>query len=753
VINHRDGKDGKPMLIRSSSVVLAMSLILAGAVSSAEGPPAVHANPGLQAPACPADGLRLLGAIGGEMRAVVLRGDLAYAASGTGVEVVDVGAPGLPRRTALARLLPGAGAGAVTDIEVAGSVAFAATSTGGLRVLDIANQPAAREIAEIALPLRCVDDVAVAGGYLYAVCGSRAAVAVVDVSDPTQPVSRGVIALRNYPDGLAIGDGYAFLAINRLPDGQSSGVQVLDLADPARPNPVGWIAMPWLWPVDIAVADHVAYVVTRSESEPGRSSLHLFDVRDPANATPITSFSTVVGRVGVLATIATRVAVVGARAYVVQETTEFRGALGSFSTAYEVIVVDVSDPSHPRAIGRYETPEGLRISDVGVDDDLIVLTVADAPGTGRSDTDPAVAGGLWVLDRGELDWPSALGRHPGIARAERVLVNERFAFVAQGRRGQADRRDEELIGLDVKQQTPWPVQTLHADPITAMEWVSPTRLVAAMLGEDASGTDVRTLSIQTHYVPMVTAWSDRLTLPIEIQDVATRAGIAYVLAAWRPTGTGCPLYVVDVAGSDAARPRQIAELNFPCGRDDDAALALVGDRLYVGSAFGLRVLDVSDPGNPRETGNLAGVATGHLVALRDTLLAVWGGGDYERMLEVIDVRDPDRPLLAGHVDIDLARPFVDGSYVTTLTAADDRLYVALEDGSVRLYDVSAPLHPRLIDVLQTSGRVVDIAVADCQALMAADDGGLLLATLTAGPRPSLREHVYLPIAVERGPTR
>jgi hypothetical protein len=143
-------------------------------------------------------------------------------------------------------------------------------------------------------------------------------------------------------------------------------------------------------------------------------------------------------------------------------------------------------------------------------------------------------------------------------------------------------------------------------------------------------------------------------------------------------------------------------------RPNARALALRDSLLFVAyDAGGLRVLDVSDPGRPREVGRYINVRMpDKQQAYNDLVL----DGPYAYVtldycgLEILDIRDPTRPRQAGWWNpwsCDRASNLWFNSPGHTnqieFDAAGRRVYVSAGDSELQVIDVSDPARPRLAD--------------------------------------------------------
>ncbi|MCA9973448.1 MAG: hypothetical protein KC425_24680 [Anaerolineales bacterium] len=366
-------------------------------------------------PAAPQE-IGVYGAAAG-FTAVVAAGQRAYAVTGSAVLLLDVANPAAPQ------LVGQFAANANARLAVAGSLAYVADGYAGLKIVDVSN-PAAP--AQLGVYDRPAYDVAVMGSRAYV--GGGFEVYVLDVANPAAPALLGRNADTGQVDRLVVAGDSAFVAANgrfqtlHLADwpyaladfgaGQaadlaiagstaylsgSSGLHVVDLADPDAPTTLG------RFPAaagSVAVAGHYAYLVAGGSgltvvdvSRPqapvevganhnvaswgaelaaanghvyiadGSSGLQIVSVTNPANPLKRGAFQTNGS--------ATGVAVSGSTAYVT-------------ATGNRLHVVNVANPAAPVQLGAYTTPQtpsavavaghhayvavgsaGLRIVDVG----------------------------------------------------------------------------------------------------------------------------------------------------------------------------------------------------------------------------------------------------------------------------------------------------------------------------------------------------------------------------------------------------
>ena len=164
---------------------------------------------------------------------------------------------------------------------------------------------------------------AVQGDYAYVAIGPR--LAILDVSDPTQPTRAGQTAvLPDVVSGVAVDGNYAYIV-------GGSGLRIIDVSLPGAPIEVGFnaTASPAYY---VSVAGNYAYVTTTFVND---SRLCIIDVSLPTAPIEIGHYS--------FTGEARQVAVSGSYAYVVDYN-------------YGLRIIDVSVPAAPTEVGIYKPP-------------------------------------------------------------------------------------------------------------------------------------------------------------------------------------------------------------------------------------------------------------------------------------------------------------------------------------------------------------------------------------------------------------
>ena len=179
-------------------------------------------------------------------------------------------------------------------------------------------------------------------------------------------------------------------------------------------------------------------------------------------------------------------------------------------------------------------------------------------------------------------------------------------------------------------------------------------------------------------------------------------------------------YVVDIKGGlttvDIGDPANPAESGYLAPRQDipdgGSGLVVAGDLAFFNDPYGLRIADISDPGNPVQT------STYDTLAIPTGLTAV---GDYVyvtdgwRGLIIIDAANPARPRRVGSYDTP--------GYARNVVVSGDYAYVTDDDAGLQIIDVTDPAAPAAAGSLGGLGTAVSLDVAGNYAYVTAYSGG------------------------------
>ncbi len=269
-----------------------------------------------------------------------VRGEYAYVASGqSGLYVVSLAHPELPEEVG-AWDSPGESLG----VTVSGTLAFVADGWSGLRIVDVSDPSAINEVGNYTQQDLCAAKTVVEGQYAYVVHQFPKPVYIVDISNPTNPVSVSQIGYPVGANDIELAKGYAYLV------GGRAYLEVYDVSNPRDP-----ILRAYYVVVDgqveglgVAVADRYAYVAACE------TGVHIVDVSDLANPRTVKVYDT--------PGCATDVVVEGEYAYIADGWAGLR-------------VLFIANPLSPLEVGFYDTANA-----VGVKKARDFILVADERG-------------------------------------------------------------------------------------------------------------------------------------------------------------------------------------------------------------------------------------------------------------------------------------------------------------------------------------------------------------------------------------
>lgn len=208
---------------------------------------------------------------------------------------------------------------------------------------------------------------------------------IFDISTPTQPVQLGLTVLGDYfpaLNGIVVHDNLAYVSVYSVVD-TTSGLYVVDIADPTAPTEIGYLGGPPL----LAIETNGTIVYTIGGDFDGLT-LRVNDVSDPSSPTLISSTALAGSR-----TLLSGMEIIGNLVYiansdaglVVYDVSDplaplLVGALDTQGVTYDLQVhggiayladgedglkaIDVSVPSSPVLIGSYPTDTEIRYIDV-----------------------------------------------------------------------------------------------------------------------------------------------------------------------------------------------------------------------------------------------------------------------------------------------------------------------------------------------------------------------------------------------------
>jgi len=380
----------------------------------------------------------------GWAQGVVAVGTTLYVASGVnGVRLVDASLG-----AAMSEIGAYTGGGFARRVAAAASTFYVANTFQGVEVIGAGNsvQPVKSggysEIADARW-------VAVAEGYAYVAGGRSGNMAVVDISDPTNPRQVSTFQGDGYASGIVINGNYAYLTMYET---HLNYLWIIDVTNPLHPLQAATISTTALGlksgaPKGLAVQDGYMYVA----DEVG---LSVFDISVAANVRNVAQFQLNSGGQDVVG-----VAVSGRHAYVAGAmngvhivdvnvpsapilignflTSGFSQAVAASGNRLyagngdgTVQVVDVSDPARPLELGRYRTPGA--VSGLAVAGNQ--LFVSDG------------GGGIQILDISNPASVTLLKSLDTSGEARQAVTSGNILYVADGSGGLMTFQDRSAAG-------------------------------------------------------------------------------------------------------------------------------------------------------------------------------------------------------------------------------------------------------------------------------------------------------------------
>lgn len=202
-------------------------------------------------------------------------------------------------------------------------------------------------------------------------------------------------------------------------------------------------------------------------------------------------------------------------------------------------------------------------------------------------------------------------------------------------------------------------------------------------------------------------------------DAALAGNLLFIAADSMSDGG---LLVYDI--SDPAQPAQIGEY---AGVNAATHLSLYDvpggptpDRVYLSSADGLRILDVADPTNPTLIGSELSYGAGENIRLGDYAYVVTTSG-----VTILDVSNEANPQ-----EIWISPP---PSYAWEVAVQGDYAYIA--STGLRIVDVADPKAPVLVGAIESPNITVDLAIEGNYVYVAERYAGLRVIDVTSPTNP------------------
>jgi hypothetical protein len=506
-----------------------------------------------------------------------------------------------------------------------------------------------------------VCDVTLDGDYAYLARGYYAALQVLDISVPTNPVDAGIIGPNSSGFNVSVSGNYAYVASGRE-------LQVVDVSDPPRPVEVNYYELNRLYGiVDAAVIGdpsreaEPAYAYVAASS----AGLHIVDLAPLDSIEAVGFYESSGNTLGVAA--------LGDYAYIAD------GGEG-------LQIVDISDPASSTVVGKQDTPGVARSVAVRVspsDSNHTYAYVADG------------TGGLQVIDVSSPSIPVVAGscKLPGNAQA--VVIDETYAYVACGAKG--------LSIVDISDPSS-PVEIGHYGTFGIIQDVVILESYA-YLANNEEGLQILDVSDPRNPTE-VERYS---TLSCSASGIALGQGYAYVacgevgvgiLSIFHPSDPSLVRRPYDAPGDAIAvtvsgEYAYYLSLPMPGGQELNSGEVGIIDPLPIQT----RVSE-GGPGSPRKAGShRVSSSSVDIAATEDHLLLV-----DEEGLQVFDTPGVSR--------LEAVNVYDTASSSNAVEVADNRAYIMQRD-AVQVLDTSRYTHPVEVATFNSSswGRFFEAEAA------------------------------------------
>lgn len=566
------------------------------------------------------------------------------------------------------------GSGPCMDTAYDGTYVYYLGYRTGLEVLDITEPRRPLRIGGVYTPsfpggeMAAETDVLVRDGYAYITATNYqlddGILQIVDLANPSAPVSTAHLVFDGRVTGLAVRDGYAYLSI------REGGVKIFDVRNPYSPVQVGGFFIDGITG-DVAAGydNNLIYAVNEN-------SMRIIDVSAPASPVLVGSYTLTDNDIGCVA---------------IGENGEY-AFIGGYGG---LVTVDITDPASPRETNFYRLPY---VHNIKIENNTAYVS----------------ASGLRLLDIASPSSPRELAYWSGSFNVFDVAMAKGYVYLASYGKGLSildisdktdpkdigayDQVSEYVFGVTARDSM---IYTMHSFSVFIIDagnasfpdltgksnyvGSNPNSIILRdQYAYHASVTGVRILDISNPRQPEITgAYSTRW---YKTYGLALKDNIAYTVRIEDR------LEAIDI--SDPFNPEAISSLDgIGIG-----GIVINGDYAYVISSWaGLQVIDISNPQSMALTTlvpvNVPAETPGWwdtLVIkplLRDNYLYIPG----HRGLEVLDIGNPAAPV-----------PVAVGVTGQTATGAEidgDNAYVVLNDGTVSIFDISQPTAPRQTGLL------------------------------------------------------
>jgi len=557
--------------------------------------------------------------------------------------------------------------------------------------------------------------------------GTHSGLLVLDVSNPAAPITKFFYELFN-PYGVQsifVTDNYAFVGSNE--------VYIFDISDI---NDIFFITKLNSFGMDLAVQDDCLYVAD------GFMGLTIFNISHIASPSllKIHAASVHIGNIEIN----------GDLAYIEKQTETYTNIL---------IVLNVSDPTSPYQVGSY-TRTDLYINKITFQDNYVYmacgnngLLIIDV----SNPTNPTLVGEYDDGDGGSATAIAVSGNHVYMAEGYECL--EIISVATKSSPSQVGEYVElgEWMFIAFDGNTAYLGGQFYTNKLIIIDCssvISPTKA-----GEFSIGGSATSIFVSDDFA-YVSNLIDGLYI-IDISDVLNPVKVGHFndgLGAYEVCVVEDIAYIAAyfdgfkiVNCSDPTNPIKIAEYSL----DDTRGIAIKDDCAYVvDQTYGLYIFNISDPTTPVLIATYDDDVGAQDVFINGNYLYLAYGS---KGLYIIDITDPHNPVkladynndegckdvyVSGNfaylacyyselVVLDVSNPLSPSKVYQTsgydargVFVIDDTLYLSAVREGVKIYDLTTPSSPSLIDTYYDGHYVMDSVIDGEYVFLAEDLGGL-----------------------------
>lgn len=516
----------------------------------------------------------------------------------------------------------------------------------------------------------------------------EAGLLIIDISDASHPRQVGQCLTGGDAQVVVVSSNVAYVGDH------IAGLQVIDVRVPQTPRILG--AEPNIQRISgVAVTNGIAYVVN--------GGLSVVDVRNPEEPRTLGSYTIPIeGEDVPLFSLSTIVL-----------TSHF--ALCGVGPS--LWTFDVSDPAHPRLVGRHQMEDGLitgmairgnhvfaslswhGLGILEISDPLqpTTLGIRSLPGFATCvnfvgsriavTTDfPAV----YLYDFSTSANSRLAGIFPVSSRVNAVAGSGHHAYLAAGTNG---------------------LQTLDLIPANPQSGASPTSgssmAIRGQIGLVGRAGSIGVVDLSHPVQPKEIAnFNTGLGMP---RSIAIGSDLACYLNLFGDIGQGGSFRTISLA--DPSRPRGLGSLDLG---EDAVNVLLSGSTAFVAHRTeGLIAVNVSDPAHPQTSAKLGLEGGAQAIAIAEGLACLGSG---RAGVHVVDLHDPAHPVRLGGVNT--------GGEAINVAMTGTLCAIGEADGQISLIDLSEPASPKVLGQYPFRGYLRSISLSNDLMVMSAYPGGI-----------------------------